>query len=116
MPNKNLSSHLIVINCEHGKPTKESLKELFFDLDFTENEEYFREDTIELGFECEADRVITELLEDEELTPIEIIESCVDKQIDSTGFYLDSNTSTHTIDDGGLLDKIIVSIAYISES
>ena len=39
--------------------TKEDYQELF-DCDFTENEEYYREDTLDLGYKNEAERVIEE--------------------------------------------------------
>jgi len=43
---------------------KEMFIEFFgIDADFSENEEYFREDTIELGFENEAERCSQELYE-----------------------------------------------------
>jgi hypothetical protein len=35
---------------------------LFQDNDLTENEEYFREDTLSLGFESEADRIVKEYI------------------------------------------------------
>jgi hypothetical protein len=37
---------------------------LSVDSDFTENEDYFREDTLELGFENEAERVSKEIFEE----------------------------------------------------
>jgi hypothetical protein len=38
-----------------------------FDLDFTENEEYFRQDTISLGYKDEAERLIDEYLKENKL-------------------------------------------------
>ena len=37
---------------------------LFQDNDLTENEDYFREDTLSLGFESEADRIVKEYIKD----------------------------------------------------
>lgn len=110
----NLASHLVVINCENYKPNQESLMELFFDLDFTENEEYYRKDTLKKGFKNEAERVIAELSK-KDLAPTELIEACIEKQIKSSGFYKEYYIRTHTIDDDGGLEKIIVSIAYTTE-
>lgn len=39
-----------------------------FDLDFSENEEYFREDTLSLGYENEAERVVKEYLAENKVT------------------------------------------------
>jgi hypothetical protein len=88
--------------------------DLFFDLDFTENEEYYRKDTLKKGFKNEAERVVAELSK-EDLSPIELIEACIEKQIKSSGFYKEHYIRTHTIDDSGDLEKIIVSIAYTTE-
>ena len=45
---------------------------LEMDNDLTENEDYFSDDTLELGFESEADRVISEALEgDVDLSTLE---------------------------------------------
>ena len=105
----NLHAELVIINCENGKPNRKDLEQLFFDLDFTENEEYFREDTLELGFKSESDRIIDELLSDE-LTATEVIEACIEKQLDSSGFYTDHSLLT-IIED----DRIIVSISFTTE-
>lgn len=52
------------------------------DCDFTENEDYFREDTLELGFENEAERVSKEIFDecmaDESIdTEAELLEAMV---------------------------------------
>ena len=43
-----------------GTTESEETMEGLFDADFTENEEYFRSDTLALGFKNEAQRVIRE--------------------------------------------------------
>lgn len=43
-----------------GTTENEESMEGLFDLDFTENEEYYRKDTLSLGFKNEAQRVIRE--------------------------------------------------------
>jgi hypothetical protein len=85
--------------------------DLFFDLDFTENSEYYRKDTLKKGFKNEAERVIAELSK-KDLAPVELIEACIEKQINSSAFYKEHYIRTHTIDESGDLEKIIVSIAY----
>ena len=118
MSEPNLSHKLVVIECVDSKPTKESLLDLFFDLDFTENVEYFRKDTLKKGFNSEAERIVTELVKKKKLEPIDMIEACLNKQFESSGFYTDHSFDTYTIDDTGSgdLEKIIVSIAYTTES
>ena len=48
--------------CVGTTESKETLEKLF-DSDFTENTEYFRKDTLSLGFKNEAQRVISECTE-----------------------------------------------------
>ena len=53
---------LAMARVSKGQIDRYSLKPLFnIDNDFTENVEYFREDTLELGFNNEADRVSKEI-------------------------------------------------------
>ena len=62
MGNFRNNANLIVHTIENGKLDKKSLIEIFLvDTDFKENEEYFRDDTIELGYENEAERVSEEI-------------------------------------------------------
>ena len=50
-----------------------------FDLDFTENEEYFRQDTLSLGYMDEADRLVKEyILENKITNKKELFECCSD--------------------------------------
>jgi len=60
----NLSGNvtLAMARVRKGRIDRYSLKPLFnIDNDFTENGEYFREDTLELGYNNEADRVSKEI-------------------------------------------------------
>lgn len=110
MPTKSIEAIQVTINIVYGVPTKESLKQLFFDEDFVTNEEEFREDTLELGFENEADRVLDELIE-QDLEPIDLIQAIVDEQINSSGYYAESIVHTTTLED---LDIIVVSVSYMT--
>ena len=62
MPQKRIG--LLTLEISKGMINENSFIDLFsFDSDFTENEEYFREDTLELGFKNEAERCSKELFE-----------------------------------------------------
>ena len=62
MGNLRGSITLAMARVSKGQIDRYSLKPLFnIDNDFTENVEYFREDTLELGFNNEADRVSKEI-------------------------------------------------------
>lgn len=53
----------VIVDLSYKDEVKTLLESLLsMDNDLTENEEYFREDTLELGYKCEADRIITEAL------------------------------------------------------
>lgn len=65
---------------------------LFTDADFTENTEYFREDTLEKGYPSEAHRLCTEAtLEDPEDQDAfeKIVTSLLDAQYDNSTYYRD---------------------------
>lgn len=55
----------IVVDLKKAANIKESLYSLIcMDNDLTENEDYFQEDTLELGYESEADRVVDEAIKE----------------------------------------------------
>ena len=60
MPNYQLEVNQVEVN---GCNEKMFVEFFSIDADFSENEEYFREDTLELGFENEAERCSKELFE-----------------------------------------------------
>ncbi len=54
-----------IIDVTNEKEVLESLNQILsVDCDLTENEDYFQEDTLELGFESEADRIVKEFIQD----------------------------------------------------
>lgn len=60
------------------------------DMDFIENEDYFREDTLELGFKNEAERIATEEVEElmgATISADTIERIVVDKLFGSSSFY-----------------------------
>lgn len=73
MSNFNNTIGQIIFSVDKGNINEKSLIPAFQnDDDFTENKEYFRGDTIELGFENEAERVSKEIYED-----------CMKQEVDS---------------------------------
>jgi hypothetical protein len=53
------------VDLKDKKNIRESLYSLLSqDNDLTENEDYFRDDTLELGYESEADRIIQETIQE----------------------------------------------------
>ena len=67
-----LNLHHQWVNVKSENDVYESLKSLLdVDADLTENEEEFRKDTLELGYENEADRIVKELLDGKTINTIE---------------------------------------------
>lgn len=63
MANSKSSLGLITFLVNITQPQYDNLMSMLnIDNDLTENEEYFREDTLSLGYESEADRIIKEKL------------------------------------------------------
>ncbi len=99
------------------------LRKIFeLDSDFTENQEYWREDTEELGFETEADRVLAELFDDEKFKKASLeeqVESICNCSAEQTGTFFLGNCSycrdykfEITEIEGSSI--VILSIAFIS--
>lgn len=56
-----LNIHKVVMSIRTTESTATGFEELLgFDLDFTDNEEYFRKDTLRKGFRSEAHRIAVE--------------------------------------------------------
>ena len=99
MSQNSLEQHFFEIELKDEEVTKEQLMELFFDLDFTENEDFFQEDTLSLGYESEAERLSTEFLKDE-MPAYDKIEACLEAQLESnTNYYEDYDISATRIND-----------------
>lgn len=109
MPQYSLE-HTVIVS---SKPvTKEDLKEVFLrDNDFIENEDYFREDTLDLGYEDEGERVADEIFK-EDLTDKEKIEACFKRMFDSDSSYY----SEYDIDITEVGDKYVTSAAYLTRT
>ena len=85
---------------------------LSMDCDLTENEDYFRDDTIELGFENESDRIITEYIKKNGIPKtFDAYQDAFNKISDSiTGQDYFGNCSTDFIQVGK--NKVSVVFAY----
>ena len=60
-----LSTSHFVIDIKDRKKVRESLYDIMAqDNDLTENEDYFQDDTLELGYESEADRIVKEYIKE----------------------------------------------------
>lgn len=110
MSQPQLSSHFFEVELENESVSKEQLMELFFDLDFTENEDLYRNNTLEIGFKNEAERVATELLLNLDLCAFDVIEGCIEAQCESSGFYVDYNISATRIE-----DTYVIAVAIMTE-
>lgn len=56
-----LNTHKVVMSARSTETTADGIEKLIgFDLDFTENEEYFRKDTLKKGYRSEAHRLAVE--------------------------------------------------------
>ena len=53
------------------------------DCDLSENEDYFREDTLELGYESEAHRLVSEAVKDKDLTDVKVFKEVFEEVFSS---------------------------------
>lgn len=108
-----LGTGLSIVDLKNEKEVYDNLYDLIsMDCDLTENEEYFKDDTLELGFENEADRRVKEALaEFGKPTTAEEFEKVADKVFDSI-----SNQEYWGVCDLQVKDlgnnKVVLSYAY----
>lgn len=88
---------------------------LSIDNDFTENECYFREDTLDLGFENEVERVAEEISKEHSIVDKELIEKIIEINTGECQFIIGNVNYTdsyqYELTDLGD-DKLFLSIAY----
>ena len=73
-----------IVDFTDEEQVKEALLSLLeCDCDLTENEEYFQEDTIELGYENEAERIVAEAMKGVKCDNIETFNKLVERVSDS---------------------------------
>lgn len=82
------------------------------DLDFIENEEFFRKSTLKKGYDNEADRIVLEYMGKHQISNKKQLEKAVEymaKQIfDNVNYYQDYETSVLKIDS----DLYSVAVSY----
>ena len=103
-----LEQNFFEIEIENEEVSKEQLMELFFDSDFTENEDYFQEDTLELGYENEAERLATEFLE-KDMPAFDKMEACIEAQCESSRHYYEDYTISAT----RIEDTYVIAVAMM---
>lgn len=104
---ESLRLHLYKLEIEYdGKISKEELEQLFFDLDYIQNVEYYRHDTISLGYKSEADRLADEIAT-MDINIEDKIELCLEIQVLKSDYYI-----SYSIDYLRTNSLMIVAIAY----
>jgi len=104
-----------VIDVSETSSIREGLYSIFSnDLDFVENEEYFRKNTLNKGYKDEADRIVVEYTANRNIRNKKELEKAVEylaKQIfGQINYYQDYNTSVLKIDK----DLYSVAVSYVS--
>ena len=102
-----------IVDVSNEKELREALSDcISMDCDLSENEEYFRQDTLELGFENEVDRIVSEALEgDVDLSTLEGVTNLfgeVTNAISEQEFF--SNCELDVIEIGN--NKFVVAFVY----
>jgi hypothetical protein len=116
MSNYNKEVNIFTARVDKGMINKKSLQPLFDgDCDFTENEDYFREDTLD-NWENEAERVSEEIYEkhlNHEGTEMERLEDMVKDVFELPSFIGDTNhygNSTYKIYDTEFEYIIVIAV------
>lgn len=102
------------IRTDYDSDIKEALYQIFSrDLDFTENEEFFRRTTLKLGYKNEAERLVSEyVFKHDRINTLGKVERAVEKlaaKVFKSDFYQDYQTSVEIIDN----NEFSVCIGYI---
>lgn len=114
----NLSGQLttgnVRISLDPGKIENDLYGLISFDLDFTENEEYFRMDTLSLGYENEAERLAKEFVAERKITNKEELFDCCQEML---GMVFDSSFYgewTLEVAESSKKNEYVVFYSYIS--
>ena len=113
--NNNLNQIHFILNTDTRENLKEGLYNIFrHDCDFTENEEYFREDTISLGYKNEADRLINDYIFGKKIKSLKSVEKIVDvlcaELFDYGTYYYTYSCTVIKVDE----TKYSIAISYIN--
>jgi hypothetical protein len=111
--NNELNQIHFILDTTKKEKVKEELYNIFrHDCDFTENVEFFREDTISLGYKDEADRLINDYLFGKKIKSLKSVEKIVEN-LCSEIFENDSFYSDYAYDVIQINDTMFsVSISY----
>ena len=101
------------LSTKYDSDIKDALYLIFqHDLDFVENEEYFRKNTLKLGYKNEAERLVSEYVSKHRIDNISKVTRAVDKLaakvFDNSNYYSEHHISIEEIDD----NLFSVAIAY----
>lgn len=102
------------LSTKYDSDIKDALYNIFsHDLDFTENVEYFRKNTLKLGYNDEADRLVTEYLKkNNRIDTLSKVTRAVDKLskyiFDNSNYYSEHHISVEEVD----TDLYSIAIAY----
>lgn len=104
------------LSTKYDSDIKEALYLIFqHDLDFVENEEYFRKNTLKLGYKNEAERLVSEYMKKNgRIDNISKVTRAVDKLakyiFDNSNYYSEHHISVEEIDDN--LFSVAIAYAY----
>jgi hypothetical protein len=98
---------------KYNSDIKEALYLIFqHDCDFTENEEYFRKNTLKLGYKNEAERLVSEYVNKHRIDTLSKVTTAVDKLaaniFNNSNYYSEHHISVDEIDE----HTFSVAIAY----
>lgn len=110
--NNNLNLHVFTI-LKGNINIKTLIPMIDIDADFSENEEYYRDNTLIMGYKSESERVSKEIYEQKYNSDKEEKEllSCLVESIFEINNFILNDKGTFEITE--LLDTYIISIAYI---
>lgn len=107
-----LASFKTEVSLEPAQLERNLIDMLDFDLDLTENEEYFREDTVSLGYENEAERLVKEYLASNTVSNKKELFECCDEiltRVFDSSFY--GNWTLEVVEGRGCF-HVVVSYEY----
>lgn len=103
------------LSTKYDSDIKEALYLIFqHDLDFTENVDWFRKNTLKLGYKDEAERLVSEYVSKHRIDNISKVTRAVDKLaakvFDNSNYYSEHHISVEEIDDN--LFSVAIAYAY----
>lgn len=113
--NNTLNQIHFILDTTSSEKIKEGLYNIFSrDCDFTENVEYFRYDTLSLGYKDEAERLVSEYFRNNKLNSLkkvdDIVSDLCSEIFDNDTYYSDYEYNVIKVGD----NLFSVSISYIN--